>query len=162
MFDGSSTNKQWIGIYPKSFPALMELYEDNYIYLRRLCPYLKHLRGRHVSRLSGKGHDLHLHCLDSTPHTTTLRLTYQMLDGSFRPDLKIRMYHDARQVEVLSRQCRITGVELKTQRSVDESALLCRWRLNRFLNKWLSYSLRQGHSFIPRVVETTQKAEILD
>jgi len=38
-----------------------------------------------------------------------------------------------------------------------DSMLVCRWRLNRFLNKWLGYLEHQGHSFIniekPKIIE---------
>ncbi len=151
MHDQSIKKSNWIKLHPKSFSALMEMYEENYISMRLLCPYLQKMEPKMVSGVDGGGYDLHLHILEKAPQTTTLRLTYCMQDGSYRPDLKIRVYHDARQAEVLSRQCRITGGEQKAGGLPDESALLCRWRLNRFLARWLNYSLRQGHMFIPDV-----------
>ena len=166
MHDQSIKKFDWIKSYPKSFSALMELYEENYISMRLLCPYLKKMDPEIISSIDGDGHDLHLHILERVPQTTTIRLTYRMQDGSYRPDLKVRVYHDARQAEVLSRQCRVGGTQ-KTRRSADESALLCRWRLNRFLFKWLNYSLRQGHIFLPEVPsakksQTKVTPELLD
>ncbi len=131
---------------PRSFAALMELYEQNYIRLRCLCPGLKDITGEVVSQAPG-AHALHLIVTEQTRHTTTLRLTYVMDNGDLRPDLTLRVYHDALQAEVLSRRCRWQGGLLHARREPGESALLCKWRLNRFLYKWLNYCRRQGHGF---------------
>lgn len=124
----------------------MDMYEQNYIRLRCLCPELVKIETTVVSCLDGRAHDLHLNVLERTRHTTTLQLTYEMLDGSLRPDITVRIYHDALQAEVLSRTCRVGG-QIKVDRSPSETALLCKWKLNRFLYKWLGYCLRQGHLF---------------
>jgi uncharacterized protein YqiB (DUF1249 family) len=63
----------------------------------------------------------------------------------FKPDLLVRVYLDARQAEVLSRTCRFDEVDLRRQRGDLDTQLICKWRLNRFLYKWLGYCLRQGH-----------------
>ncbi len=160
MYAQTITKPQWLTLYPGSFSGLMELYEENYICMRRLCPYLQKMDPKQVSCIGGGRHDLHLHILEQVAQTTTLRLTYRMQDGSYRPNLKVRVYHDARQAEVLSRQCRVTGAEVKAVRSVEESALLGRWRLNRFLFKWLNYSLNQGHVFLPEVAATELEVRI--
>ncbi|MFN2349224.1 MAG: DUF1249 domain-containing protein [Thioalkalivibrio sp.] len=135
---------------PRSFAALMDLYEANYIRLRRLCPDLARLDGRSVSSIPG-GMDLHLQIIEHTPYTSTARLTYLFQDqeGQWRPspDLMVRMFHDARQVEVLGRHCRPLDLVLSVDDLPQHRVLACKWRLNRFLYKWLSYSLRQGHSF---------------
>ncbi len=130
---------------PRSFAALMELYEQNYIRLRCLCPGLKDITGEVVSQAPG-AHALHLIVTEQHRHTTTLRLTYIMDNGDRRPDLTLRVYHDALQAEVLSRRCRWQGL-VQARREPGESALLCKWRLNRFLYKWLNYCRRQGHGF---------------
>ena len=124
----------------------MDMYEQNYIRLRCLCPELAKIDTTVVSCIDGPAHDLHLHILERTRHTTTLQLTYEMLDGSLRPDITVRIYHDALQAEVLSRTCRVGG-QIEVDRSPNETALLCKWKLNRFLYKWLGYCLRQGHLF---------------
>ena len=124
----------------------MDMYEQNYIRLRCLCPELAKIDTTVVSCLDGRAHDLHLNVLERTRHTTTLQLTYEMLDGSLRPDITVRIYHDALQAEVLSRTCRVGG-QINVDRSPGETALLCKWKLNRFLYKWLGYCLRQGHLF---------------
>lgn len=140
------SNTTFDSIHPRSFIALMDMYEQNYIRLRCLCPQLtKMAKGtKLVSTLSGRAHDLHLTILEHERHTTTLQLTYAMTDGSLRPDITVRIYHDALQAEVLSRACRFGG-RYEVDHSVTDTALLCRWKLNRFLFKWLGYCLIQGH-----------------
>jgi uncharacterized protein YqiB (DUF1249 family) len=60
------------------------------------------------------------------------------------PALTIRIYHDVHQVEVL------TG-HLQHGRNqydhVPEKAIKIKWKLNRFLFKWLGYCLYLGHQF---------------
>jgi uncharacterized protein YqiB (DUF1249 family) len=132
--------------YPKpvSFAALMELYEINYMRLRLLCPALSSMPDRAVSRVE-HALDLHLDVLERSAYTTTLRLTYLFdepgTDEPRCPDLALRVYHDARQTEVLSRRYRA-----QTPQATD-SDLALKWRLNRFLFKWLGYCRRQGHRF---------------
>lgn len=131
---------------PRSFAALMDLYEANYIRLRRLCPGLPGMRGALVSRIPG-AMDLHLGVLAHNRYTSDLSLTYLFReDGGLRasPDLHLRVYFDARQVEVLGRGDREWPSDRTRQ---DGPALLERWRENRFLYKWLGYCLHQGHGF---------------
>lgn len=142
------SNFAFDSVRPRSFVALMDMYEQNYIRLRCLCPELfsTDTKTKLVSTLPGPAHDLHLTVLDRAKHTTTLQLTYAMEDGSLRPDITVRVYHDALQAEVLDRACRVGG-RITVDHSVTDTALLCRWKLNRFLYKWLGYCLRQGHLF---------------
>ena len=139
---------------PESFAALMEHYEANYIRLRLLCPDLHRIEGEAVSRVSGCL-DLHLRVLETSRFTSTLLLTYYLPDdeGGRRadPNVVVRMYHDAHQAEVLSRACRVRDRVRDARGSARQtgmdSALLCKWRVNRFLYKWLGYCRLQGHCF---------------
>src|SRR5688572_22281934 len=86
------------GPVPRTFSGLMDLYEQNYIRLRRLIPDFDHLTEQAVSTVHGCM-DLHYQCLERSPYTTVFILTYryQATDGrKVEPDLKIRVYHDAR------------------------------------------------------------------
>jgi uncharacterized protein YqiB (DUF1249 family) len=135
---------------PHTFSDLMEMYEANYIRLRLLCGDINQLPDQCISLVEGAV-PIELTVQARAKHTTHIMLTYcfDHLDKDVvkRPDLKIRVYHDARQAEVISRQCNITGETLRPwERDVD-SLLLCRWRLNRFLYKWAGYLHRQGHNF---------------
>ncbi|MDD3610503.1 MAG: DUF1249 domain-containing protein [Halothiobacillaceae bacterium] len=131
---------------PGSFAALMELYERNYLQLRRLIPDLRHWQGSRCSRVA---HCLPLHVdiVEQSRYTSTVRLYYLFDADSGRPrrapDLLIRIYYDARSVEVLS-----GGVGLTRCLAARSGACLeKRWRINRFLFKWLGYCAHRGHCF---------------
>ncbi len=135
---------------PRTFAALMEMYEANYMRLRCLCPALDAMPDHAVSRVCG-ALDLHLEVLERCKFTTTLLLTYYFDDPAAgrraNPNLIVRIYHDAHQAEVLSRSCRREQDEVSVSRDATESALACKWKLNRFLYKWLGYCRHQGHRF---------------
>lgn len=126
----------------------MELYEQNYLRVRCLIPILQKMEGEYVSHASGCL-PLQVRILDKTKHTTTIHLSYMMSGGESRPDVELRVYHDAMQAEILSGQCSLSKNIYRISRisNPDESALLCKWKLNRFLYKWLNYLQRQGHGF---------------
>lgn len=130
----------------------MDLYERNYIYLRRLVPQLADIHTEAVSCISGHL-DLHLSILEKCKFTTTLKLSYHFFEASERrslePDLHIRIYHDARLAETQ------TGI-LHTIFVNEVSAVQRKWYLNRFLYKWLSYCLFQGHCLL--LTRTTIKS----
>ena len=128
---------------------LLALCEENYLYLHSLVPQLRRLQGAHCS--SRPDHqDLHLTILEQTPYTTLLRLTYQFRaagDALSDPDVLLRVYHDARQVEVED----LRQQNLPTHRLFEAPALLNKWRLNLFVSKWLAFCLGQGHLFVDDV-----------
>lgn len=136
---------------PQSFAALMEMYEANYIRLRLLIPDLLQWQvgDTRVSKVD-QALDLHVRLLEREKHTATFWLSYvfgpDCPDDGARPDLKVRIYLDARQAEVLSRICRLDEINIMRSQGEDvETMLACKWRLNRFLYKWLGYCLRQEH-----------------
>lgn len=132
---------------PGSFAGLMDLYERNYIGIRRLAPLLPPPGSSLLSR-APHSLDLHLQVSERFRYTTELSLTYHFQRDSGRvaePDLHIRVYHDARQAEVMSARLRHRPQFHATED--DASTLLARWHVNRFLYKWLNYCLYQGHCF---------------
>lgn len=134
---------------PHSFADLMQMYESNYIRLRLLCGNIRRLSGEIISNIPG-GVPVSLRVIEQTRHTSTIMLTYIFDDEAVsarRPDLQIRIYHDSRQAEVVSRRCNISGSTFRAWEKDVDSVLLCRWRLNRFLYKWAWYIHKQGHSF---------------
>lgn len=142
------TAHAWLQDAPGSFAALMDLYESNYIQIRRLLPDMPPTAAVQVSRTPG-GLDLHLRIIERCPYTSELNLTYQFDNEAgpplIEPDLRIRVYHDARQAEVLTAHLRHHAA---FSNDLADVGLYRRWRMNRFLYKWLSYCLRQGHRFI--------------
>ncbi len=130
------------------FSSLMDLYEQNYMLMRLLAPDLKQMgHGAFVSTAPGTL-TLELSELEHSRYTSTFKLTYRFSGNGARgrnerePDLSIRLYHDARSCEVMSGLLPEGRVEVRRTRDLEEGR-----RLNRFLNRWLSYCLRQGHQF---------------
>ncbi len=130
---------------PQSFAELMEMYEINYIRLRLLCGDLKNVEGSYLSVLS-HGAPLKLEIREQARHTSVIMLTYVFADKQRRPDLEVRVSHDARQAEVINRRFHLKHNTLEQSQS-NNSVLLYRWQLNRFLYKWTRYLSYQGHSF---------------
>ncbi len=124
---------------------LMALYEQNYLNMRLLVPGLQSLEcGVYWSELPDCL-DLRLTVLERSRYTTTVNMSYVFTRESGqvdKPDLVIRVYHDARSAEAMSGL--IHGDRL-TRREVRD--LQRSWTLNRFLYKWLRYNLHRGHQF---------------
>ncbi len=145
---------------PRGFVSLMDLYENNFLRLRRLIPDLSKVPGRSVSTLPGCL-PLHMCVLEQTKFTTTLSLTYYFEDDEkvlAEPALSIRVYHDAHQVEVLTGHLR-HGRERYDH--IPEMAKAVKWKLNRFLYKWLGYSLYLGHTFQPPGADASEQNTII-
>jgi uncharacterized protein YqiB (DUF1249 family) len=146
------------GIPPVSFAGLMELYECNYIRMRNLVPDSDAIPDAVVSHIDG-GLDLHLRITERCKFTTTFNLTYYFTDavGSFpAPDIQVRIYHDAQVGEVISCGRRRGIRHARYNRMRNSYSLAEKWRMNRFLQKWLGYSLMQGHRFTPeRIIVAT-------
>lgn len=113
--------------------------------IRLLAPELKSLKGDcYISRPDGLL-PLELSGIEHNRYTTTFKLTYLFSSASRHdrePDLVIRLYHDARTCEVMSGLIPSMRTETRRTRDLDNG-----YRFNRFLHKWVSYCLRQGHSF---------------
>jgi uncharacterized protein len=147
----TETHFLYNGIPARNFAGLMELYECNYIRLRSLVPELGFMSDHVVSRIDGVL-DLHLRIVERCKFTTTLNLSYYFCDneGCFpAPDMQVRMYHDAQVGEVISCGRRRGVRHAVYNRMFNCYTLSEKWRMNRFLQKWLGYCLMQGHRFIP-------------
>jgi uncharacterized protein len=132
---------------PRSFVALMGLYESNFIRLGWLAGNLLALNGRYVSSVRGDC-DLVLTVTERSPYTSTLNLTYLLPEpGAGRyPDMRVRVYHDAHLVEA-QQWMRPGG---SPRRGSPERELDQRWARNMMLNKWLEYCVERGHRFSSR------------
>ena len=160
MLDDAVTLVSWRS-RPRSFVALMALYESNYVRLSSLVGAIAYagasgfekLVGRHRSRVEGDC-DLLLNVTDRSPYTTTLNLTYHLGDGADGaaleyPDMSIRIYHDAHLVEAQEWAGAHPHAVLQALRRRAERELDQRWARNVMLNKWLEYCLERGHRFSP-------------
>ncbi|WP_457673346.1 DUF1249 domain-containing protein [Thiolapillus sp.] len=135
--------------------GLLDLCEENYRLLMRLAPDLKRLRDNLASRRPGHL-DLHLEILEQTPYTTMIRLTYFFPHGEGRqadPDAVLRVYHDARQIEVIRLEQHVLPVES----SYHYPSLFNKWKINVFLSKWLRFCVDRGHRFEPLEQFLTKK-----
>jgi len=148
---------KWLNRHP-TVGDLLALCEENYHYLHSLVPQLKRLQGEYRSSLPDH-QDLHLTIVEQTPYTTLIRLTYefeQSNGGVSDPDALLRVYHDARQVEVEN----LRQHALPTQRLYEAPGLLNKWRLNLFVAKWLAFCVSQGHFFVGDI--STLKQPVCD
>jgi uncharacterized protein len=122
---------------PRSFVALMALYESNYIRLCALAGNLATLTGEHRCNVPGDC-ELVLRVTERCPYTTSFLLTYRLPgDPPEYPDMRVRIYHDARLAEAQE-----WSLASAVERELDQ-----RWTRNVMLNKWLEYCLERGHHF---------------
>jgi hypothetical protein len=153
MLDDAATLVSW-RTRPRTFVALMALYESNYVRLTSLTGALAKVAGRHRSVVEGDC-DLLLSVTERSPYTTTLHLTYHFIDtagaaaASDYPDMSIRIYHDAHLVEAQEWAGSHPHTVLQALRQRAERELDQRWARNMMLNKWLEYCLERGHRFSP-------------
>ena len=125
--------------------VLMDLCETNFALVARLVPDLLQIDGVHHSCRAGAA-PLHLEVLERSRYTTLVRLTH-LFDQDGRhdpdPDVRVRVYHDARQAEVVDLRQSVLPVVGR----YDAPGLVEKWRANHFLCRWLQFCLSQGHSF---------------
>jgi len=134
---------------PRSFVALMSLYESNYLRLAELAGDLKQLADVRVSRVADDC-DLRLSVTERSPYTTSFDLTYLFQQDdvvSTYPDMRVRVYHDARLVEAQEWASQHDHEALRRLRGLAERELDQRWARNTMLNKWLEYCIDRGHGF---------------
>lgn len=136
----------------RSFSGLMDLYEQNYIRLRKIAPDLG-VADNMISSVAGN-HDLFLSVHDRCRYTTMLSMTYRFGKPGhylYEPDLHLKMYHDAKVVDVQHLHSRSKGL------IVADDLLNKKWTTNRYLFKWLGYCLYQRHFFQPLTQLKTRK-----
>ncbi len=150
MLDDTLTAVSWRA-RPRSFVALMSLYESNYIRFGWLAGNVASLAGLYRSAVAGDC-DLLLTVIGRSPYTTTLNLTYLLPEvpsaGAY-PDMGVRLYHDARLAEAQEWAASHAHAGLRSMRSRMERELDQRWARNVMLNKWLEYCVERGHRFSP-------------
>jgi len=135
---------------PRSFVALMSLYESNHVRFLRLAGDPARLSGTLISRVPGDC-ELQLSVLEHMPYTSCLELTYLLpADAAAAspelvqriPNLRLRAYHDARLLEVECAPPLPAGRARQAERELRQ-----RWARNMMLNKWLEYCAERGHRF---------------
>ena len=140
----------------RDIAGLIRIYEASYLRLAKLVPDLPGCDRMMVSRVAGVL-DLHLQIIERQPYTTSLVLTYRFPDRDgcvLEPNARINVYHDVRAAEVVShnRRRRSHAAHPWTPGRMPE--LDRKWRMNRFLLKWLRFCTFQGHIFLPGITPT--------
>ncbi len=129
--------------------CLEKLYESNFNKLFSLIPDLCSFQIHAIAVKKNKP-TLYLKVLERSRHTLTIELTHQF-DTDFKkfflPAVTIRIYLDAKLVEVLNDHARnhVSRVYKDPGRSVEIRNY--KWRLNYFLQKWLDHCLDMQYSF---------------
>ena len=129
------------------FGWLMGLYAENHVRFARLFPSEALAVGTYHSSV-GDGLDLQLDVIERHPYTTELRLTYAMRDpvtGEQDPSAYLRLYHDARQLEVTNCYVGRRWQDVIGMYPPPAEVVGHRLRMNTFLGKWLQYLAEQGH-----------------
>jgi uncharacterized protein YqiB (DUF1249 family) len=149
--DGLSVQRPWTEKLteqlrgPPSVGALLDMCEENYRLILRMAPDLAKFDGCYCS--SAAAHqDLYLEVLEQSPYTSLVHLTYYFDHHSGQtpdPNAVLRVYHDARQLEVVD----LTQRSLPTRSLYVSPGLLNKWKANLFVGKWLTFCLHQGHCF---------------
>jgi len=127
----------------------MSLYESNFVRLGWLFPDKTQLRESMVSTASDDL-PLYLEVLEMTRYTTTVRMTYLFDDPAgcvADPDLRVRLYHDARMAEAMNCKDSHRHAVLRKLDPGPGAELSRRWTRNIMLNKWLEYCADMGHGF---------------
>lgn len=135
-------------IRPRSFAGLMTLYETNYIRLRQLVGAPAQLHDHLRSEVAGEP-PLSIDVSERARYTSTIVMTYWFAESDGRivadPNLKVRLYHDARMAEVLSWRNGSRHQLLQRFRHAGQSEIHPHWTVNMMLHKWLEYCLEQRH-----------------
>ena len=145
----------------RDITGLIRIYEASYVRLAKLVPNLAGCDRVMVSRVVG-ALDLYLEIVERQPYTTTLVLTYRFADGDIlEPNARINVYHDVRAAEVVahSRRRKRRSVRPWTPGRMPE--LDRKWRMNRFLLKWLRFCSYQGHIFLPGITPALNDRSLL-
>jgi uncharacterized protein YqiB (DUF1249 family) len=134
---------------PRGFIALMSLYESNYLRFVQLVGEPAGLAGTLISR-PARDCELQLAVLEHMRYTSSLSLSYLLpaQPGALPerlPDLRLRVYHDARLLE--AEALAASDTVHRSGARPGERELHQRWTRNMMLNKWLEYCSDRGHRF---------------
>ena len=142
----------------RDLPALIDLYEGNYLRVMRLLPELENLEGTLVSRVAG-ALNLYATIEERFKYTTTLLLTYRFDDETgvaLEPNARVCVYLDVRAAELVSHCRRKRTRTVRSWMRGRMPELDHRWEMNRFLYKWLRFCSNQGHIFLNCTVRPTK------
>lgn len=135
------------GRKPRDLASLMALYAENFRQLKLLVDEHDLSHDRYLSRVPGEL-PLYLEVIERHRYTTFARLTY-VIDAeaglSLDPDAHVRIYHDAEVAEVTHCYPGRINQPLFGRPVPVRDVYERRWRVNRFLDRWLEYLIHRGH-----------------
>ena len=130
--------------------CLQQLCENNYRKLLLLIPNLLEFK-RNATGFCVTKPNLHLRIIERAPYTITLELSHQFnrkLSAFLEPAVIIRLYLDARLIEVRRDHERTHVNQAITDPGLSKEIMDYKWTLNYFLDKWLNHCLRSDYDFI--------------
>ncbi len=130
---------------PKTYTEVSALFESNYQKNLLLIPTLNEITHNNVIR-HNKKQDLYLFIEDKTSYTTTFVLTHKLVSVN-RPDIRFKVYFDAKLLEVLS-VCNKTMLNNARPYLAQCSDINIQLELNTFIEKWIEYCLDKYKGFI--------------
>ncbi len=125
---------------PKAYTEVSGLFESNYQKILRLVPRLETMTCNAVIHHQNE-QDLYLFVENKTPYTVTATLTHKF-ETVNRPDIRFKVYFDAKLLEVLS-VCNETTLNSAHPYLAQCSDMNIQWELNNFMEKWITYCLEK-------------------
>jgi uncharacterized protein len=129
--------------------CLETICETNYRKLLKLMPDLLHYQKQAIGKAQRKP-SLQLDIIDRSRHTLTIQLSHcfqQNLKEFLLPEVKIRIYLDAKLAEVLRDCVRLDVAKVFKDPGQTLAILDYKWQLNYFLQKWLDHCLQSDYHF---------------
>ncbi len=132
--------------YSIDLPAHMAECDANYLRLKKLFPALRQQDASSFAiDINGLQLDIVLEVLERSPYTSLVKLTQlPVAPWSRKPSITMRLYHDARNAEVVEYQGKrhfraVYDYPNADMRQPDEKA-----QINRFLGEYLALCLSHG------------------
>ena len=125
-----------------SYSNICDLFELNFKKIFRLVPLLPSIKNDCIA-VKSLLNNLHLICHDKSPYTATYTLTHMTkTQGKIinRPDIRFKIYFDAKLLEVIS-ICKDTRINNSHPLLNNCSDLAFQFELNLFMLRWIDYCL---------------------
>ena len=125
-----------------SYSNIYDLFELNFKKIFRLVPLLPSIKNYCIAEKSSLN-NLYLICHDKSPYTATFTLTHKTKTQEkiiYRPDIRFKIYFDAKLLEVIS-ICKDTRINNSHPLLDNCSDLAFQFELNLFMLRWLDYCL---------------------
>lgn len=132
----------------KSF-SLEQICASNFYKLTQLIPDLHTIKQSAIGNSADKP-NLHIEIIDKAPYTLTLLLSHcfgMEPENLLEPAVKIRVYLDAKLVEVIRDHVRPDVRRVIQNPGQIRDIIDYKWSLNYFLDKWLNHCLQTEYQF---------------